>query len=199
MTHACSGPPGRALHALVKSVVLCSAAGLSLGCAQASPQRAGGRPFDPQAGGCKAATPTQLAWLAPEAWAKFAAFVRVCEIGHGGTPPALLVVSVWADPFYDQLPASEPAVTMPMPLLLAPDGRKLGELPMNFPSDPPEQLTLRFDHWSAGPPGDIFLCVLSPTVSGNRPLPSLHYLPAKQRYEADAKAPAPKKKEDCNG
>jgi hypothetical protein len=175
-----------------------SAVLLSLGCAtpvDASPLV---RPYAADDTHCHAPTPTQLAWLDGAAWSRFASAVRVCEVGQGSGPAALLVTSVWEQHYYADKPDGTVQVDMPRPLLLAADGRKLGELPQNFPTDAPDVLQLRFAGWKGGLPTEIRLCVISPTPGGNFALAPLRLGPS-GHYESTGRKPVPSLKDECHG
>jgi hypothetical protein len=75
-------------------------------------------------------------------------------------------------------------VAMPAPLLFTPGGRLVGELPSNFPSDPPADLRVDFADWKRGLPFRIDLCVSSPGASGGQWLKPLHCLAEVARYAA---------------
>ena len=68
-----------------------------------------------------------------------------------------------------QLLATQPngstMVEMPRAQLLSPTGKRLGELPKNFPVDEAATLRLAFGDWHGNLPGEIRVCVLSPAVA----------------------------------
>jgi hypothetical protein len=144
---------------------------------------AAGKAFVADDGVCKRPAATQLAWLDAAEWGPFTEYIRVCSVRSGKSPVALLLISVWADLYYSDKPAGSETVAMPKPLLFNPRGRRVGELPVNFPSDPPAELVLRFTDWRKGFPHEVRLCVASPTASGDQALAPLRYQPAAQRYE----------------
>lgn len=170
----------------------------SLGCTTAVGASPAVRPYVADDAHCRRATPAQLAWLADPAWGGFAPSVRVCEVRQGSAPAALLIASVWEQDYYADKPDNTVQVQMPLPLLLAPDGRRLGELPQNFPTDAPAELQLRFANWKAGLPGEIRMCVITPTTGGNFAMAPLH-LAADGRYESTGKTPVPSLKDECHG
>ena len=147
---------------------------------------------------CKAPTRAQLDWLDASVWAPFSEYVRVCSISSAKSPPPLLLISVWADLYYSDKPSGAETVAMPKPLLFTPKGKQVGELPVNFPTDPPSELVLRFSDWRKGFPYEIRLCVASPTASGDQALSPLRYVPAAQRYEQAANGAAARSG-DCRG
>jgi hypothetical protein len=180
--------------ALVSAVVIA----LSLGCTttvDASPVLP---PYKADSANCRPATPPQLAWLDGPAWARFAPYVRVCDVRQGRGPVAMLIASVWEEAYYADQPDNAPQVEMPLPQLFAPDGRKLGELPHNFPTDAPAELQLRFADWANGLPGEIRLCVITPTTGGNFALAPLR-IGASGRFESTGKKPVPSLTDDCHG
>lgn len=148
--------------------------------------QAGVTPYAANAELCQPPTPVQRQWLQADDWKPFEPFVRVCTVLDNKGAAALLVVSVWADLYYADKPAGSTTVQMPKPLLLLPNGRKVGELPSNFPSDPPAELVIRFTQWTHDLPSTIELSLATPTASGDQTLAPLKYNPAQQRYEQTA-------------
>lgn len=122
---------------------------------------------------CRALTKAQQGWLGPE-WNSYRAFTKSCEV-KSGKVAALFVVSVWADDYYAKQPATAAAVKFPKPILASPAGTKLGELPMDFPRDPPRTLDVTFARWVRGFPNEVRLSVEDPTVVGDHKLPALEW------------------------
>jgi len=148
---------------------------------------------------CKAPTHTQLEWLDASTWGPFSEYVRVCSISSPKRPPLLLLISVWADLYYSDKPSGTETVAMPKPLLFTPKGKQVGELPVNFPTDPPSELVLFFADWRKGFPYEIRLCVASPAASGDQVLSPLRYVPAAQRYQQAAEEGGSAPSGGCRG
>ncbi len=184
--------PPPSIASRVRGGALALATAFAAGNAHAAP-----RPFHPDAARCPLATAAQLAWL-PSEWTPFARAVRACRVSQGTTPGGLRVVSVWEDDWYAPLPASEPAVPMPAPLLMSPDGRVLGALPANFPDEQPMTLQLRFVDWRDGLPREVRLCQRSPTVSGDQPMATLRYDASTRRYEKTTPEPEAGPRDECH-
>jgi hypothetical protein len=125
----------------------------------------------------------ELDWLNASEWEPFKKHIRVCKILNKKSSPALLLISVWADSYYADKPSGTETIVMPKPLLFRPSGIQVGELPVNFPSDPPSELILYFTNWRWGLPHKIKLCVATTAASGNQNLPPLRYMPATRHYE----------------
>jgi hypothetical protein len=140
------------------------------------------RAFVPDESNCKPVTPQQTEWLDRKAWEPFQQYVRVCTVRSDPPATAILIVSVWADLYSAGEHAATMSPSFPLPLLFKPDGTRLGELPMNFPTDPPAELVLRFTHWRLALPQEITLCVASPTASGDQLISPLVYQPASGHY-----------------
>jgi hypothetical protein len=81
---------------------------------------------------------------------------------------------------------------------MTPEGRVLGTLPANFPDDPPASLRLRFALWHDGLPGEIRLCLRSPTPAGDQPLAPLRWQAAAHRYEQAGADPDAGDKDECH-
>lgn len=163
-------------------------------CAQAA-----GKPFVADENVCKRPVQAELDWLDASAWEPFSEYIRVCTVRNGTSPAVLRLISVWADLYYSDKPAGTETVAMPRPLLFTPKGKRVGELPVNFPTDPPAELVLHFTDWRKGFPYEIRLCVVSPTASGDQALAPLRYLPATQHYEQVTSPGAPARSGDCRG
>lgn len=132
---------------------------------------------------CNRPTPAEMRWLDAPAWSDFVEFIRVCKVTRAkNAAPAVLLFSVWADELYAKAPAGSATAAMPRPMLFSPTGRKLGELPANFPADPPSELQIAFREWRGGMPQEIALCIRTPTASGDQALPSLKYSANLRQY-----------------
>lgn len=156
-------------------------------------------PFIANDQSCKAATLAQLGWLEGASWMPFSEHVRVCTVRNGNAAAALLVVSVWAQSYYEKKPPGSETVSLPKPLLFTPGGKRIGELPLNFPDDPPVELVLDFVNWRHGLPQEIKLCVASPAASGDQALAPLKYRAATERYEQDRAAAPALRGKHCHG
>lgn len=167
---------------------------LAGGCAQAA-----GKAFVADKNVCKRPVRAQLDWLDTSAWEPFSEYIRVCVVRNGTSPAALLLISVWADLYYSGKAAGTETVVMPRPLLFTPKGKRVGELPVNFPTDPPAELVLHFADWRKGFPYEIRLCVASPTASGDQALAPLRYLPATEHYEQVTGTGAAARSGECRG
>jgi hypothetical protein len=126
--------------------------------------------------------------LSPE-WASFLEHARSYDVGPAQGRVALVVVSVSATRFYRHRPSGSVAVALPKPVLLTPQGKLVGQLPMSFPDDPPFELAVRFTAWQNNWPNRVDLFVKDPTVSGDRPLPSLAWDVSTARFVDTAKRP----------
>lgn len=153
------------------------------------------RPFAPSEANCTPPSPAVLQWLEASQWRPLEPYVRVCGVSQGRAAPALLVVSVWADLYYRDKPSGAQTIPMPKPLLFTPAGKLVGELPSNFPADPPAELIVRFTEWRQGFPNEIRLCVTSPTASGDQALTPLRY--DGTRFQAASGSAARPSKGDC--
>lgn len=123
----------------------------------------------------------------PPAWEPFRAATRVCALRQRPAQTASVrLLSVFTDDYYRQLPADAPWQAFPLPRLVDVQGTCLGQLPHLYPVDPPQELVVRAGHWRQGRPHEVRLRVLSPTVSGNYSLPSLHWNTQAQRYQPRA-------------
>ena len=168
------------------------AALLTIGCGEAAD-----KPYAASAATCTPPTPAVLQWLDPSQWRQFERDVRVCRVAQGRAPAALLIVSVWADLYYKDKPGGTQTVAMPKPLLFTPAGKLVGELPSNFPSDPPAELIVRFTDWRQDFPNEIRLCVSSPTAAGDQALTPLRYDARTRQFNAATGAAAKTSKGDC--
>lgn len=132
---------------------------------------------------CEVPTATQLTWLS-SSWQNFTPFIRVCPVYAKRSKPVLLVVSVWAELYYEQQPSGAATVPLPKPLIFTVAGRNVGELPMNFPDDPPHELILTFKNWQEEFPYRVELRVKSPTASDDQMLAPLIWDKASRQYTA---------------
>lgn len=127
------------------------------------------------------ASATQRAGL-PTVWAPFDRDLESYEVHNAAGAVVMRVIAVSAQRSYAREPQGTLTVKMPRPLIVAADGSTVGELPYNYPDDPPFDLRVRFVAWSDGWPQRIELQLTDPTVSGNRALPPLLWDPATRRF-----------------
>jgi hypothetical protein len=135
-----------------------------------------------EATACQPATAAEKTWLSPEL-AAFAQFAIACPVRAGATL-ALYVLSVDGYALEKSLPASAPAPALPKALLVLPDGRRVGTLPLLYPFDPPVSLDVTFTNWASNIPRTVELAVEDPGVGGNRRLPSLEWNDERRTYTA---------------
>ena len=109
----------------------------------------------------------------PDAWRRFLAHVKVCEIADGAAATPLRLVTISAEDYYAALPAGAETVEFPKPILFDSDQRAVGTLPYGFPDDPPFALDVTFVDWKDGWPSRIDLFLHDPTVSGDHALSPL--------------------------
>jgi hypothetical protein len=174
-----------------------AAIALTLGCAASVDAAPAARAYVADAENCKPASPAQLAWLKDDAWRKYAPYVRACSVRDGHAAAGLLIVSVWEGPYYADQPSGSTEAEMPHPLLFTPDGRPLGELPTNFPSEESSSIALRFAQWKNGLPGEIHVCVKGPQPGGNYSMTPLR-LAASGRYEFAGDPSATSPRDECH-
>jgi hypothetical protein len=116
--------------------------------------------------------------LSPE----LAAFAIACPVRAGATI-ALYVVSLDGYALEKSLPPDVPAPRLPKALLVLPDGRRVGTLPLLYPFDPPVTVNVTFTNWASNIPRTVELAVDDPGVSGPRRLPSLEWNEKRQAYD----------------
>jgi hypothetical protein len=119
-----------------------------------------------------------------EAWQPFLPFTRACTVRSPERQPALLLVSVWAERYYEDSRSAVQAA-MPKPLLLTTSGATVGRLPFNYPDDPPAALTVTFHDWRDGFPRRIELFVKDPAALGDRALPPLRWNETSRQFVAE--------------
>jgi hypothetical protein len=112
-------------------------------------------------------------WLSPEL-AAFPQFAIACPV-RAETTVALYVLSLDGYALEKSLPADAPAPALPKALLVLPDGRTVGTLPLLYPFDPPVSMDLTFTNWASNIPQTVELSVEDPGVGGNRKLPSMQW------------------------
>jgi hypothetical protein len=132
---------------------------------------------------CRSAGDVILQGL-PAQWQSFRKFVMDCPVRSPEGSRALSLIAVSAERYYRQLPSGASIIKMPKPLLYSRQHTIIGELPLNFPDDPPAELHITFSDWHHGFPNLIKLHVLDPAAAGNRDLAPLHWDAAVQRYTA---------------
>lgn len=120
----------------------------------------------------------------PAEWQPFRKFVMECPVRSPEGSRALSLIAVSAERYYRQLPSGASVIKMPKPLLHSRQHAVIGELPLNFPDDPPAELHITFSDWHLGFPNLIKLHVLDPAAGGNRDLAPLRWDTAAQRYTA---------------
>jgi hypothetical protein len=120
----------------------------------------------------------------PAEWQAFRKFVMDCPVRSPAGSHALSLIAVSAERYYRQLPSGTTMIKMPKPLLYSQQHTVIGELPLNFPDDPPAELHITFTDWHNGFPNLIKLHVQDPAAAGNRDLAPLRWDAAARRYTA---------------
>jgi hypothetical protein len=157
------------------------------------------KPFSTSESVCKPPSALQKGWFGAASWSSFEKYIRVCPVRRGKRPAELFIVSVWADLYYADQAARSTTVSMPNPMLIDGTGHQVGTLPVNFPTDPPDELQINFREWSGALPRIIDLCVRSPTASGDQALPTLVYRKKSGRFERDSSHSQSHLQESCHG
>ena len=131
---------------------------------------------------CTKLSNSQRSWL-PADWKRLLEYARACRVQNANHKSVVVLISVWAELYYKDQPGNTVnQIEMPAPRLFSPSGDPLGQLPYNFPDDPPAQLTVIFTHWTKGFPERIELFLADPREGGNRSLPSLYWDQKQRRY-----------------
>jgi hypothetical protein len=132
---------------------------------------------------CVAIETEKRQWLTPE-WQRFLDFVNVCPVRQDSARPQLFIVTIRVLDFDATLPENAPAPKYPLPLIVLPDGTRVGSLPYPFPDDPPRTLRVSFRNWRDGFPSEIMLYLDDPTVTGSRSMPALKWNAARKQYSS---------------
>jgi len=72
-----------------------------------------------------------------KSWAGFLPYVRACNVKNDRAETVITVLTIFATEYYDKLPSRAETVEMPKPILFNTSGNEVGNLPYNFPDDPP--------------------------------------------------------------
>jgi hypothetical protein len=116
-------------------------------------------------------------------WQRFAAHIHACVVIDPRGMPALEILAVSAQSFYSAQPPQSMTVNLPRPAILLPGGQLAGQLPYNYPDDPPWTTTLAFSRWQAGLPERIAMRVHGRAVAGDHDV-VLQWDVAARRYAA---------------
>jgi hypothetical protein len=104
---------------------------------------------------CTPPSAPQVGWL-PQDFRRYIRFVKLCPVSQGrSSAPVIYVASVWSDDYYAGQPGTPAAEAIPLPVVLAADGRRLGILPAPFPGEGAISTTVVFSGWRAGWPHRI--------------------------------------------
>ena len=107
-------------------------------------------------------------------------------VAPDGTP-ALEIIAVSANNYYERLSEGTDLVPMPLPLILLPGGRVAGRLPYNYPDDPPLATTLQFSEWRDEIPQRIEVHVQEAAGSGDRAMTPMVWNSRTGKYQAGEK------------
>ena len=116
-------------------------------------------------------------------WARFEGFIDACVLSAADGSHALSIITVSAERYYADQPSGAATTPLPKPLILAPNGTELGQLPYSYPDDPPFAIELSFSQWRNNRPQQIDIFMSDPTVSGDRKLAPLRWNATTRRYE----------------
>jgi len=116
-------------------------------------------------------------------WTPFADFIDVCTLSSADGSPALSIITVSALRYYADRPDGAETTSFPKPLILAPGGKEIGQLPYSYPDDPPFEIELSFSAWHDNRPEQIDILVRDPTVSGDHRLTPMRWNATTGRYE----------------
>ncbi len=162
--------------------------------AKASRPASAWRELDPAS--CRVLQDGELARL-PEAWRRYAAVAKRCDLTVPNQPTRVSLVSVFTLDYYEGKPADAAWEDFPKPLILDQDFRCLGVLREIYPVEQPRELTLRHGQWRDGWPQEIRVRVSNPALGGDYDLPPLRWDAAQQSYrskgaDASKDLPCPK-------
>jgi hypothetical protein len=144
-------------------------------------QATGDRAVSPREG--HKPTAAERAWI-PSEWGALTEQARLWNIPGADGKVAVWLLSVSAQDYYAAQPGTPAIIKLPKPLLLLPDGRRVGELPMSFPDEPPATLTVKATRWQGGFPHRLELHVTSDTAAGAYDLPALEWDAKAGRFTA---------------
>jgi len=123
---------------------------------------------------CVDISSTTLKNALPSDWQPFISATKACALAPQQKPqPSVWLVSVFADVYYQNKPASAPWENFPQTMLVDNHGDCLAQLPELYPHDQPRALELRYGDWVGAIPQKIHVHVKNPAMGGDYDLPSL--------------------------
>ena len=124
----------------------------------------------------------------PEAWHKYADFVKICGLRQKkGQTAKVSIISIWADDYLNAQPADPKWEQFPLPLVIDHDLRQVGQLPELYPTHQAHELKIYYGKWQAGIPAEIRLHVYNPAAYGDFDYTPLIWNRTTGRYETKSK------------
>ena len=126
----------------------------------------------------------------PDQWQRYGDFVKICRLRDAKSNARASIVSIWVLDYYNaKFPAPTPRVweEFPLPLIVDEDFKPVGQLPENYPDDPPRELEIYYSKKVSDAPPQIRVKVYNPAVTGDYSYPPMIWNKKNKRYEMKGK------------
>lgn len=123
----------------------------------------------------------------PAYWHKYSSFIKICKLKQrAATTAPVSIISIWVLEYYDTRfppPATHISESFPLPIVVNDKLRPIGQLPQQYPDDPPRELDIYYRETLVGIPSDVLIDVYNPAVNGDYYYAPLKWNPKSERYE----------------
>jgi hypothetical protein len=129
----------------------------------------------------------------PQEWHKYADFMKICKLEDKNKSDAKVsIISVWVLDYFNTKfppPARHIWENFPLPLIVDNNLNQIGQLPEQYPDDPPRELDVSYGKQFQGIPTEIRVDVYNPAVGGDYFYAPLKWNRKTGRYEMKEKEP----------
>jgi hypothetical protein len=135
----------------------------------------------------------KLAFQLPAEWHKYADFIKICKLKEKEpTDAKVSIISIWVLEYFNTRfppPARHIWENFPLPLIVDREFKQIGQLPEQYPDDPPRELDIYFGKQQMGIATEIRIDVYNPAVSCDYYYAPLKWSKKDGRYEMKNKEP----------
>ena len=128
----------------------------------------------------------------PADWHHSAGFVKICQLKQKKTTATpVSIISIWVLDYYDAKfppPATRKGEKFPLPIVVDNEFHTLGQLPQQYPDDPPRELNIYYSEFQAGTMSEILIDVYNPAVSGDYYYAPFRWNKQDKIYEMESKS-----------
>ena len=127
----------------------------------------------------------------PIEWSKYTDFIKICKLKNKNSSAAQTsIISIWVLDYYNARflsPTLRKEEKFPAPVIVDIKNNIIGQLPQQFPDDPPRELDVFYQKYDGDLSAEILIDVYNPAVSGDYYYTPLKWNINNRRYEMSDK------------